>query len=301
MKRKFIEYRGDSMKDSPYFESWLFKIVTKKQEIFFINPGIHYGNTSYAFIQLYETITNSNQFFVFPIEDFYYLKEPFELHIKNNIFTLSTVKLCLENKNYKCKGELYFSNVQKKPFENTLLLREFPTLEPYFTTSYLTPYYKVFGTLWINRKKIYLEDASGSLKKEYGKKYPNHLLYFSSNTSKKDGKAKNNVYFLIYPSRISFFQCHIQIGKESFYFSSSQLSKVKFQKQDDTHFFVFFRKLGISCKCRIELLNPNYFIFPNEMTNDFYWISFHSKATIVLKKKKRTYKERFICGDFFHL
>lgn len=306
-----MSFQGNSKKTN-YFEGWYYKQITvDKKGFFIVIPGISLNEKdSHAFIQVYDSISKTSHYFRFLKEDFITQKDPFELHIKDNIFTKSYMKLNLKEENYQLKGELYYTS--HSPLKNTWYAPTIMGPFSYFSMecnhAIISMDHYVDGTIWINKQRMEFEDGYGYMEKDYGTSFPKKYLWFQSNTTKKevlDHKKMSLVFSIasipIWKCSFRGFFCVFLIGDKEYRFSTYDGSRIKeFKKKDSNLYQIkltkkqYELKLVIKSPCSFTLASPK-----EGTMNQAIKETLNAEATVTLKyKKKVIVKQRMICSGF---
>lgn len=97
MKHVSDEFSYHENKRSPYFEGWYYKVTTDDVS-FAVIVGIAKNKTEeHAFIQTIDTVSRKTQYQRFSMIDVIMHKEPFQLQIQDNIFTMHKLIVNMDN------------------------------------------------------------------------------------------------------------------------------------------------------------------------------------------------------------
>ena len=178
-----------------YFEGWYFKQVsTDGRHIYSIIPGIAFGNSksdeSHAFIQFINGRTGDSDYFTFPVSDFNFSKNRFEIEIGNNKFSNSGISLKLGKNSLDITGDLEFKGITTLPFNlfspGAMGWYSFvPFMECYHGLVSLD--HGMSGSLSINNKILNFTGGRGYIEKDWGSSFPSSWIWLQSNNFDKPG------------------------------------------------------------------------------------------------------------------
>lgn len=173
-----------NLKKRSYFEGWYIKSLCDdlQRSIAFI-PGISLGPDRHAFIQI-NTSGHDTQYITFPLEDFSYKNDRFDIKIGNNHFSSTGVSLDLEKAGISLQGELNFSDLHLFP--------SFPMspgiMGPFTYVPFMECYHgvvsmrhKVQGELKINGEHYLFENGIGYIEKDWGRSFPSSWVWMQAN------------------------------------------------------------------------------------------------------------------------
>ena len=182
-------------KHRKYFEGWYFKQVsTDGHHIYSIIPGIAFGNSksndSHAFIQLINGKTGDSDYFTFPVSDFNFLKNRFEIEIGDNKFSSSGISLKLENDSLKISGDMEFEGNKALPFNlfspGAMGWYSFvPFMECYH--GLVSMDHGVSGSLSINDEILNFTGGRGYIEKDWGSSFPRSWIWLQGNNFSQPG------------------------------------------------------------------------------------------------------------------
>jgi hypothetical protein len=188
-KVKHPEMFQGNTREKQYFEGWYFKMVSVNSEsILSIIPGISLssnGIDKHAFIQVIDGKTAQTLYFTFPIEDFYYSPEKFEISIGKNFFSKEKIVINLKDENTCLQGEVHFKNSLALPtnkFMNAGIMgwyRFVPFMQCYHGVVSLT--HELEGSIQMNQKVIPFSSGKGYIEKDWGTSMPSAWIWMQSN------------------------------------------------------------------------------------------------------------------------
>ncbi len=189
--KETIRFQGN-LKKKNYFEGWYYKFVTKdlKHSLALI-PGISLNKIDpHVFIQVFissslnEESQLETRYCRFSIDDFKTKNDPFHLNIANNIFSLETISLDIEESDIDLLGELEIFDISL--ISKTLLQ---PSIMGFFDyLAFLECYHGVVsmshnisGKIMYNGRKIDFTGGKGYIEKDWGKSFPKEYVWMQSN------------------------------------------------------------------------------------------------------------------------
>lgn len=181
-------FQGNN-REKQYFEGWYFKMVSEDSEsILSFIPGISLssnGLDKHAFIQVIDGKTAQTLYYTFPIEDFYYSPEKFEISIGKNFFSNEKIVINLEDENTSLQGEVHFKSSLVLPankFMNAGIMgwyRFVPFMQCYHGVVSLT--HELEDSILMNQKVIPFSRGKGYIEKDWGTSMPSAWIWIQSN------------------------------------------------------------------------------------------------------------------------
>ncbi len=177
-----------SMKKVPHFEGWYFKITDKNEgRTFAIIPGVSLQkerSASHAFIQIVDSEMHETYIQRFPIDDFNYKNNAFEIAIERNTFSGHRLNLDFKKGAFELSGELTFRELT--PWPKTPLspgIMGWYTWVPFMECYHgiLSLHHYLEGTLRCNGRKIDFSGGVGYAEKDWGQSFPEAYLWCQSN------------------------------------------------------------------------------------------------------------------------
>jgi hypothetical protein len=175
-------------KKKKYFEGWYFKSVDKPEKnAVSIIPGISITgdkNTEHSFIQVLDGINNKAFYFRFAKEEFSADNNTFNISIGRSSFSLSGIKLDIEQGGNNVKAELEFENII--PWPVSILspgvmgwYGYVPFMECYHGV--LSFNHKIKGFIAVNGIKTGFTGGKGFAEKDWGESMPSSWIWAQSN------------------------------------------------------------------------------------------------------------------------
>ncbi len=173
---------------SAYFEGWYFKLVDASgQHIMAVIPGVSFcqeSGDSHAFIQIIDAMACTTHYFRYDIRSFSSLRNSFEIHIDDNIFSSSSIHLEVDQDRALLKGTVFFEEITAWPV--TLLspgimgwFAYMPFMECYHGIVSLKHGLK--GCVDFNGSHISFDGGIGYTEKDWGKSFPSAWIWIQSN------------------------------------------------------------------------------------------------------------------------
>ena len=177
-------YQGD-LSPVNYFEGWYFKLVNPEGDhVWSVIPGISYSDDNHAFIQLIQAVTGRTHYLRYPIEDFSYRTDLFQVGIGNSFFSDNYIKLELKNDEIEVIGKIDFS--MQAHFPQSLWAPGImgwysyvPGMECYHGV--VSMHHQLNGVLHINAKPIEFTGGAGYIEKDWGSSMPSDWIWLQSN------------------------------------------------------------------------------------------------------------------------
>src|SRR5210317_742626 len=97
-----------SLKRKKYFEGWYFKPVSADlQRVYAFIPGISLNRSeSHSFIQVLNGVSGQSFYITYPIKEFSYSKQKFEISVGNSSFSGEHIDLDIDDAEIKVKGRI---------------------------------------------------------------------------------------------------------------------------------------------------------------------------------------------------
>jgi hypothetical protein len=222
-----------------YFEGWYFKHVSKdRQSVFSFIPGIALTkNDKHAFIQVIDGISGKTWNINYPISEFKYSKNKFDVWVGKSRFTSSGISLDIETDDLSIKGEVDYSSIVKYP--STLFspgIMGWYSFVPFMECKHGigSVLHTTNGSLIINGEKIDFTNGTGYIEKDWGTSFPESWIWLHCNTF---GQSENSFTFSVakIPWLGSFFIGHICFlyHNQKFYlfatYNGSKITQLKFK------------------------------------------------------------------------
>jgi len=189
-----VQFQGTS-KSSRYFEGWYFKNVSADGDhIWSIIPGISIvdKNNKHAFIQLINGKTAETWYVKFPIDEFSYSKQNFEVAIGKNRFSYDGFLLDIDSEEIKASGRVSFINIQplKSTFFNPGIMGWYsfvPFMECYH--GLVSMNHDLDGSLSINNNLVDFSRGKGYSEKDWGRSMPSAWIWMQTNHFEQTGSS----------------------------------------------------------------------------------------------------------------
>lgn len=191
-------------KKKKYFEGWYYKVVTEDETIFFsLIVGVSINPLDpHAFIQVLSNTLDKPRYIKYPLNEFSYQKDKFQIQIGKNTFSDTQIKLNIKN----IKIQLTFFEITK--LKSTL-----------YRPSIMGPAYyikglecnhgivnlsmKTNGTIIQNHQSYSFQNGRGYIEKDYGTSFPTKYLWMQSNN------AKNKDTFVLAQGKVPILFFHL--------------------------------------------------------------------------------------------
>ncbi|MGA1821969.1 MAG: tocopherol cyclase family protein [Thermoplasmatota archaeon] len=230
-----------------YFEGWYFKQVSRDQRsVISVIPGISLSKNSHSFIQTINGITGETSYHEFPIDDFRYDRDRFEISIGPNEFSENGFKLDLDRKGDAVKGRIEL--IGTTPYPGSILspgimgwYSYVPFMECYHGV--VSMHHRLKGKINVNGKEIDFTDGNGYIEKDWGRSFPESWIWLQSNNFDDQGTS-----FMLSVAKIPWmgryfigFLSFLRIGDEVHRFATYTGAKIKHISFDND-----LLKIGIS-------------------------------------------------------
>ena len=185
-------YHGTE-KSRPYFEGWYFKHVSEKTGFSLaVIPGVYRSrkkSEDHCFIQVLHN--NDSYYIKYPIEEFKFNTNEFEINIGGSFFSLSNIILDIFSDEISVKAKIAYSN--QTPLKTSTLSPSimgpfsfFPGMQ--CNHGVLSLNHDAGGIIIINGVEQDVSGLSGYIEKDWGEAFPDSWLWLQCNgTSKKYG------------------------------------------------------------------------------------------------------------------
>lgn len=192
-RKKPIEFQGSLTKRN-YFEGWYYKQVSQKGDITLsLIPGISlFDRDKHSFIQyILSYINDSGEkevmsgYVRFPVETFYYQKEPFKIQVGKSIFTEKKIFLDLED-----QGRLFRGTIEIHPFTPIKTGLFAPTIMGPFAYlpkmqcnhGVVSMNHDIMGTIQMNDQSLKFNYGRGYIERDWGTSFPEEYIWIQCNT-----------------------------------------------------------------------------------------------------------------------
>ncbi len=192
-----------------YFEGWYFKLVSKDEKnVFAFIPGISVekNKKGHCFIQFINVSTGESKYFTFPMWDFSYREDRFEVKIANNIFSKDFIDININDDDFRIKGKVYFQDTVPFPSK----IHKPGIMGWYSFVPFMECYHGVVsinhslkGSLIINDELYNLDSGKGYIEKDWGKSFPSSWIWLQCNNFKG-----SNSSFMLSIAKIPWLKNH---------------------------------------------------------------------------------------------
>ena len=169
-----------------YFEGWYNKIVNKDQtEVFAFIPSIALNpDEKKAYIQVYNGVLAKSSAFEFPIKEFKFSEDAYDVWIGKNHFFLGGMELNIDQQGQRIKGKINYSNLTPLPtsWGNPGIMGWLSYI-PHLQTNHgiVSMNHQLDGLLEVNGNPIDFSEGIGYLEKDWGSSFPEAWVWMQSN------------------------------------------------------------------------------------------------------------------------
>ena len=207
-----IVFQGN-LRKKKYFEGWYFKHVSADgKNVYSFIPGIALTKTDkHAFIQVIDGISGNTWNITYPLSEFEFSKNKFDVRVGGSSFSSKGIILNVETEELKIQGELQFYEVINYPA--SLLspgIMGWYSFVPFMECKHGigSVHHKLTGSLAVNSKIIDFNEGVGYIEKDWGTSFPDSWIWLHCNTF---NRPKTSFTFSVakIPWLGSFFIGHI--------------------------------------------------------------------------------------------
>lgn len=170
-----------------YFEGWYFKHVSENREhVFSFIPGVSLTkDDKHAFIQFINGITGETAYVKYPLSDFRYSGNLFEVEVGNSHFSDKVIQLNIDSPQLKVSGELQYSNLVKYP--KSLIspgIMGWYSFVPFMECKHGigSVLHLLEGSLTVNGVAAEFSGGKGYIEKDWGTSFPESWIWLHCNT-----------------------------------------------------------------------------------------------------------------------
>ncbi len=181
-----ILFQGNLSNDR-YFEGWYFKHVSNdRKHVFSFIPGVSLTkNDKHAFIQIIEGTSGKTWNVQYPISDFIYSKNGFNISVRKSNFNLNGIYLDVETEGLRVKGEIKYSEIVNYP--SSLFspgIMGWYSFVPFMECKHGigSVLHRLSGSLSINLSEIDFGEGTGYIEKDWGTSFPESWIWLHCNT-----------------------------------------------------------------------------------------------------------------------
>lgn len=169
-----------------YFEGWYFKVIDKNsRNIFAIIPGVSKTKKdTHSFIQLIDAVSGNTSYVRFPIQEFRYSLNKFDIFIDKNHFDRNGFFIDIKSDGVNISGDIRYTDIV--PFPKTFLNPGI--MGPYSFVPFMECYHGIVnihcgieGFLNINDRVADFSGGYGYLEKDWGTSFPKSWIWLQSN------------------------------------------------------------------------------------------------------------------------
>lgn len=252
-----------------YFEGWYFKNVSKDMSnvySFIVGISLNLKNP-HAFIQVINGMTGDTKYIEYPISEFSFRKDKFEVKVGESVFSSENIQLNIDSPTIKIKGKLEYSEHIKYP-SNLLspgILGWFSFI-PFMECKHavVSISHSIRGILKINDEQIDFSDGKGYIEKDWGKSFPESWIWLQSNHfSKSDASimmsiAKVPMLGIRFTGYLGFFYYKGKV----YTFRSYNGSKMTILSFDKDKLKMSFRNRNVQLDISATLKNSGILLAP---------------------------------------
>lgn len=180
-KVKYPQRFQGNLSSKKYFEGWYFKQVnTKKNRVISLIPGISLNTEDpHAFIQVIFSHPMMTRYIRYPVSEFSFSDDPFEVRIQHSHFSMSSIHIDISETDFHLSGDLAFSN---QTFIEGNVMGPFayiPSMQ--CNHGVLSMSHTISGKLITQGDVWEFEDELGYIEKDWGTSFPKHYFWLQSN------------------------------------------------------------------------------------------------------------------------
>lgn len=174
------------MSSKRYFEGWYFKNVSKSMDLVYsFIPGISLNpENPHAFIQVINGLTGNTQYVEYPLSEFKFSKDRFNVQVGESVFNADNMVLNINSPLIKVTGRLSYSGSVKYP--STFLspgIMGWYSFVPFMECKHgvVSVSHRIDGSLTIDGNELDFSGGKGYIEKDWGKSFPESWIWFQSN------------------------------------------------------------------------------------------------------------------------
>ena len=215
-------YQGAG-KTSRYFEGWYFKHVSPDGRVYSVIPGVALGGADpHAFIQLIDGNTADTRYYPFPVSDFTYSKDRFEIAIGPNTFSAKGISLAIGKDGTDLRARIAFGPFTGLPatlFSPNIMgwYSYVPFMECYH--GLVSMDHRIDGHLTLDGKTVVFDGGRGYAEKDWGRSFPSSWVWMQSNQFESPGNS-----FMLSIARIPWLGRHFT-GFLGFHYHGGRLRR----------------------------------------------------------------------------
>ena len=175
-----------SMSYKRYFEGWYFKHVSKNMDLVYsFIPGISLNpENPHTFIQVINGLTGNTQYVEYPLSEFKFSKDKFNVQVGDSVFTADSMLLNINSPLIKVTGRLSYSGSIKYPtsFLSPGIMGWY-SFVPFMECKHgvVSVSHRIDGSLTIDGYELDFSGGKGYIEKDWGKSFPESWIWLQSN------------------------------------------------------------------------------------------------------------------------
>ncbi len=258
-----------SMSYKRYFEGWYFKHVSKNMDLVYsFIPGISLNpENPHSFIQVINGLTGNTQYVEYPLSEFEFSKDRFNVQVGDSVFTADSMLLNINSPLIKVTGRLSYSGSIKYPssFLSPGIMGWY-SFVPFMECKHgvVSVSHRIDGALTIDGSELDFSGGKGYIEKDWGKSFPESWIWLQSNNF-----ANSDACIMMSIAKIpwlgSFFTGFLGFlyFKETFYpFSTYHKSEITALNLADEKLTIGFKSKKHQLKIIATLKNSGILLAP---------------------------------------
>lgn len=177
-----------------YFEGWYFKHVSSNHNhVYSFIPGVALTKTDkHAFIQVIDGITGKTWNVKYPLSEFSYSENEFQVRVGKSVFSEKGMELDIDTPDLKIKGQVFYGDFVKYPssaFSPGIM--GWYSFVPFMECKHGigSVLHLLNGSLLINNTEISFSEGTGYIEKDWGTSFPESWVWLHCNTFEKPGSS----------------------------------------------------------------------------------------------------------------
>jgi tocopherol cyclase len=177
-----------------YFEGWYFKHVSSNRDhVYSFIPGVALTKTDkHAFIQVIDGITGKTWNVKYPLSEFSYSENEFQVWVGKSSFSEKGMELDIDTPDLKINGKVLYGDFVKYPssaFSPGIM--GWYSFVPFMECKHGigSVLHHLNGSLLINNTEISFSEGTGYIEKDWGTSFPESWVWLHCNTFEKPGSS----------------------------------------------------------------------------------------------------------------
>jgi tocopherol cyclase len=177
-----------------YFEGWYFKHVSSNHNhVYSFIPGVALTKTDkHAFIQVIDGITGKTWNVKYPLSEFSYSENEFQVWVGKSSFSEKGMELDIDTPDLKINGKVLYGDFVKYPssaFSPGIM--GWYSFVPFMECKHGigSVLHHLNGSLLINNTEISFSEGTGYIEKDWGTSFPESWVWLHCNTFEKPGSS----------------------------------------------------------------------------------------------------------------